>query len=152
MHFIPHFPNTQLTLHLINLVCAKFTIQFHYNPLLFHPFIRYLQLTLEDLDTAHTGILVHAHDTLTLMKEKLVSNISTVIRVCPITAHKRLVLQPFNPPIFKVSGSLIVHTGGTCSGDTRPSPTTRNLDYLYCYSWNFLPEEVVRLSDIIRHY
>ena len=58
--------------HIINLVRTEFTLPFHHNPSPFHPFIRFLQLGLDYLDTAHSGILVHELDTLILLEEKLV--------------------------------------------------------------------------------
>jgi hypothetical protein len=58
------------------------------------------------------------------MEEKLASNISTGIRVCLITAHKGLVLQPFPPPTIIAPDSLIVHTGGTWSGALLETWTT----------------------------
>ena len=60
-----------------------------------------------------------------------------------------LYLQPFTPPLIIPPDSLIVHTAGTWSGDVRPSNKTRNLTNLYCHTWNFSPEEVSRLTDIV---
>ena len=66
-------PSYTVDFHLINLVCTEFTLPFHHNPLSFYPFIRFPQLELEDLDSAHTGILVHVLGTSTPLEEKLSS-------------------------------------------------------------------------------
>jgi hypothetical protein len=66
-------PSYTVDFHLINLVCTEFTRPFHHNPLPFHTFIRFPQLGLEDLDSAHTGIFVDVLDTSTLLEEKLSS-------------------------------------------------------------------------------
>ena len=67
----------------------------------------------------------------------------------PHYASDDLVIQPSTPPLIIPPDSLIVHTGSIWSGDTRPSHTTRNLAPLYCYTWNLLQEETIRLTDII---
>jgi hypothetical protein len=46
-------PTYTVDFHLINLVCAEFLLPFHYNPLTFHPLIRFSQLSSDILDTAH---------------------------------------------------------------------------------------------------
>jgi hypothetical protein len=135
--------------HLINLVCTEFTLPFHHNPLLFHLFIHVPQLGLEDLEFAHTGLFVHVLNTSSILIEKLTLLTQTGIRVCLITASEDLVIQPSTPPLIIPPDSLIVHTGSTWSGDTRPSHTTRNLAPLYCHTWNLSQEETVRLKDII---
>jgi hypothetical protein len=71
MHFTLHFPLTTVDFYLINLVCTEFTLPFHHNPLPFHPFIRFPQLGLGDIDSAHTEIFVHVLDTSILLEEKL---------------------------------------------------------------------------------
>ena len=81
-------PTYTIDFHLINLVCAEFLFPFHYNPLTYHPFIRFSQLSSANLDTAHTGLFVHAHDIPSLLEDKLASVISTGIHVCLITAHE----------------------------------------------------------------
>jgi hypothetical protein len=95
------------------------------------------------------GLFVHIHDIPLHMEESLSSVISTGIRVCLITDHEGLILQPFTPPLIIPPDSLIVHISGTWSGDVRPSNNTRNLTTLYCHTWNFSPEEVSRLTDIV---
>lgn len=84
-------PSYTVDFHLINLVCTEFTLPFIQNLLSFHPFIRFPQQGLEDLDSAHTGILVHVLDTSIPLEEKLFTIIQTGIRVCLITMERRYV-------------------------------------------------------------
>ena len=78
--------------HLINLVCAEFFIPFHNNPLTHHPFISFSQLSSDNLGTARTGLIVHVHDTPSLLDNKLAS-----------------VIQPSTPPLIIPPDSLIAH-------------------------------------------
>ena len=133
MHYTP-YPTFTIGFHLINLVCAELILPFHFNPLDFHPFIRFSQLSSVNLDRAHTGLFVYTHDISSHLEENLSSVISTGIRVRLITDHQGLTLQPFTPPLIIPTDSLIVHTAGMWSGDIRPSHNTRNLAKLYCHT------------------
>jgi hypothetical protein len=142
-------PTFIIDFHLINLVCAKFILPFHFNPLEFHPFIRFSQLSPDTLNRAHTGLFVRTHDIPSHLEHNLSLVISTGIRVCLITDHEGLTSQPLTPPLVIPPDSLIVHTTGTWSGDIRPSHKTRNLTNLHCHTWNFSPEEISRLTDLV---
>jgi hypothetical protein len=72
-------PTFTIDFHLINLVCAELILPFRFNPLNFHPFIRFSQLSSETLDRTHTGLFVHTHDISSHLEEKLSSVISTGI-------------------------------------------------------------------------
>ena len=116
MHSTPYPtpPTYTIDFHLINLVCAEFLISFHYNPLTYHPSIHFSQLSSDNLDTAHTGLFVRAHDTPSLLDEKLASVISTGIRVCLITPTRD---TNYNPPLHPSS-----------------YPRLTYLDQLYCHT------------------
>ena len=145
--YLPLPPYT-VDFHLINLVCKEFDLPFHYNPLPFHPFIHSLQLDLEDLVSAHTGILIHILDPPNLLA-KISPLIQTGIRVCLITTQTGLVPDSSAPTIVIPPDTLIVHTSNTWSGESCPSHLTRNQSSLSCYTWNFSSDEVARLVDLI---
>ena len=90
-------PPYTVDFHLINLICAEFTLPFHCNPLLFHPFIYVPQLGLEDLEVAHTGLFVHVLDTSPLLIEKLTLLTQNGTRICLITASDSLAIA-LDPP------------------------------------------------------
>ena len=143
-------PSYTVDFHLINIICTGFTLPFHCNPLPYHPFISSVQLDLVDLHTAHTGILLHAHDIPIFVQEQLNTLMLSTTKVCLITTQEDITLYNSGPPIVIAPDTLIVHTAGNWSGDTRPSSQTRNRDTIFCYYSNLSPSEVTLLTDIVR--
>ena len=61
-----HLPLPAYTVdfHLINMICTGITLPFHYNPLSFHPFTCSAQLDTSEIQTAHTGVIIHTRHSL----------------------------------------------------------------------------------------
>ena len=95
-----------------------------------HPLTCSVQLDISEIQTAHTGVLIHTHDIPFFLEEKLTTLILADTRICLISTQEGITLQN-SRPIAIPSDTLIVHTTGTWSGDKRPSPKTRNHDTLY---------------------
>ena len=129
-------PSYTVDFHLIDMICTGLTLPFHYNPLHFHLFTCSVQLDIPEIHTAHTGVLIHAHDIPFFLMEGLTTLILADTRICLLTTQEGITLQNSRPPIVIPTDTLIVHTAGIWSGGTRPSPKTRNHDSLYCYYWN----------------
>jgi hypothetical protein len=130
-----HLPLPPYTIdfHLINIICTGLTLPFHYNPLPFHPFIHSVQLDIPEIHTVHTGVLIHAHDIPFFLREKLTTLILSDTRIYLITSQVGISIENDRPPIDIPPDTIIVHTAGNWTGDSRPSSMTRYHNSLYCY-------------------
>jgi hypothetical protein len=124
--YLPLPPYT-IDFNLINIICAGLTLPFHYNPLPFHPFIHSVQLDIPKIHTAHTGVLIHAHDITFFSREKLTTLILSDTIICLITSQAGLPIENDSPPIDIPPDTIIVHTAGNWArGHTSLSHVTQS--------------------------
>jgi hypothetical protein len=80
--------------------------------IVYYPYTCSVQLDISDIQTAHTGVLIHTHDIPFILEEKLTTLILADTRICLISTQEEMTLQSSKPTAIPPD-TLIVHTAGT---------------------------------------